>query len=200
MTPRENPFRTARTDCLDFRPQGTDWDTLLEGLEALEFRGAIVGPHGSGKTTLLEALESRLVARGLRCRVLRLGADDEPFTRRRLATEAAETDADEVLLLDGADLLPWMRFSVFARRMRHAGGIVVTSHREGLLPTWHRTSTSPALARELVVELLGHGAPQSWLDAVTELHRTHRGNLRELLRALYDRAAALEPTGLRGEA
>jgi hypothetical protein len=62
--------------------------------------------------------------------------------------------------------------------------VIATSHRPGRLPLLRRHRTSPALLAELVAELdpAGHDAEALWRD--------HGGNLRECLRALYDRRAA----------
>ena len=184
MTARagDNPFRVDRLHELDYWPQGTTWDAMLDRLRAMRFRGAIVGPHGSGKTTLLHALVPRLSAIGLRPRLLfrnrdgSEGAYGEPW-RETLAT----LDGGDVLLVDGyGHLFPLARLRLL-RRSRAAAGLVVTCHGPGLLPTWTTTATSPALLAELVEHLAGAPDP----DAAGR-HRRHAGNLRAALRELYD--------------
>jgi hypothetical protein len=68
-------------------------------------------------------------------------------------------------------------------RTRRAGGLVITSHRPGLLATLFECETTPELLAGIVRELAGDG-----VDA-GELHARHAGNVRNALRELYDRWA-----------
>ena len=68
-------------------------------------------------------------------------------------------------------------------RTRRAGGLVITSHRPGLLPTLFECETSPELLAGIVGELAG-----SEVEA-GELWARHRGNVRDALRELYDQWA-----------
>jgi hypothetical protein len=188
---RDIPFATARVHLFRYRlPQGLTWEHLLARLAALNYRAALVGPEGSGKTTLLEDLAPRLRARGFVPRPLRLDAP-----RRILPPESwndifASLTTREVILLDGAEQLgrwAWLRFQ---RLARCAGGLVITSHRPGLLPTLLECGTTLALLDAIVDELLAGTAPASDL-ATTRLFLGHRGNIRSALRELYDRFAAL---------
>ncbi|HYN20696.1 MAG TPA: hypothetical protein VE078_07040, partial [Thermoanaerobaculia bacterium] len=97
---------------------------------------------------------------------------------------------DDFVLLDGADLLgplSWLRVRWCCRR---AGGLVITSHRPGLLPTLLECETTPELLAEIVNELAGESTQ------VEELFARHRGNLRTALRDMYDGYAS--PSSLRG--
>ncbi len=171
-----------------YRLWGTTWEELLARLAALRYRAAIVGPHGRGKTTLLEDLAPRLEALGLRTRSLtiheahpQLDAADRALLRR--------LGPGEVLLLDGAEglgALAWWRVRRWTRR---AGGLVITSHRPGLLPTLIECETTPALLAELVREILGSEAQVS----AEELFARHGGNVRNALRELYDVYATSPP-------
>jgi len=67
-----NPFRVALTDALMYRPRNEDWPTMLARLEAMGWRGAVVGPHGSGKTTLIQSLVPALRQRGFAVHAARL--------------------------------------------------------------------------------------------------------------------------------
>ena len=69
--------------------------------------------------------------------------------------------------------------------VKHASGLIVTSHRPGLLPTLLKCSTTPALLREVVADLAPQAPaiPPALLDA---LHARYKGNLRACLRELYD--------------
>jgi hypothetical protein len=207
---RDNPFATDRLEALGYRSPRTgepvDLERLLERLEALGRRAAVVGPEGSGKTTLLDDLEPLLKARGHRVRRLRAEAGTGALVEERnrgervrpesLWPEGAAGDGP-FLILDGADRLKrriWRR--VRRRLERGSAGALITSHRPGLLPTLTECSTSPALLARLVRELAppagtapGSGSPPA-LPSAAELHARHRGNLRLALLELYDRCAA----------
>jgi hypothetical protein len=79
---------------------------------------------------------------------------------------------------------PW-----FKRRAKRAAGLVITSHRRGMLPTLVECSTTPALLDEIITEILGEES--NILRPLTPtLFTKHRGNLRAALRELYDLYAA----------
>ena len=188
MRARDNPFSTDRVLRFRYRPQGASWDGLMARLEALGWRAAIVGPGGSGKTTLLEDLAPRLRKRGFATRSVGVTREAPRLPRRAEDDLVAALGPRDVVLFDGADLLPWLDWRRFRRRTAGAGGLVVTMHKPGRLPTLVRCATSPALLREIVEALGGAGEA-----SIPELFRKHRGNLREALRDLYDRCAARHP-------
>ena len=147
----------------------------------------MVGPHGSGKTALLAALAPALRARGLEPVAMRLRRGDRrlgPAGEGWLAAAAPRV----LLVLDGSDelgLASWIR--VLARS-RAAGGLLVATHRRGLLPVLHRCRPGPALLGELMIELdAGCGCA---LPPAGDLLARHGGNLRLALRELYDLHAA----------
>ena len=183
MRARDNPFAVQRVLAIRYRLSGTTWEELLARLESLRFRAALVGPHGHGKTTLLEDLGARLAGQGFRVRTVTLHEGDHRLgdaQRRTLFHSLAPSD---VLLLDGAEQLgrlPWLELRT---RTRAAGGLIITSHRPGLLPTLHECRTTPGLLAEIVGELTGAEVETG------ELFDRHQGNLREALRALYDACA-----------
>jgi hypothetical protein len=178
---RDNPFASDRVERLRYRlPEGLTWDHLLERLAALRFRAALVGPHGRGKTTLLEELAPRLAAKGFRVRTVTLRQEERGVDWKRLRG----LREDDILFLDGAELLgrlAWLRVRFHCRR---SGGLIVTSHRPGLLPTLLECGTTPELLAELVRELTGE-EPET-----AELFARHGGNLRLVFWNLYDRSAA----------
>jgi hypothetical protein len=187
MRARDNPFRSDRVLEVRYRPVGS-WDALLAKLESLGHRAAIVGPKGSGKTTLLEDLAPRLRAAGFAIRELRLDTETPRFAPGFLGGFFAPLGARDVILFDGAEQLGRVGWARFERRARAAGGLVVTSHRSGLLPTLMETSTTPELLDLLVEQILGERAIE--VRPLTPLlFRKHAGTLREALRELYDHYA-----------
>jgi hypothetical protein len=186
---RDNPFAVQRVLAVRYRLAGATWEELMARLAALRCRAALVGPHGRGKTTLLEDLALRLADRGFRLRRVTLHAGDRRLSaaqRRRLFHGLTASD---VLLLDGAEQLGRLSWLEVRTRSRAAGGLVITSHRPGLLPTLYECRTTPELLSGIVRDLLGeesggaHPAPR-------ELFARHHGNLRDALRELYDVYAA----------
>lgn len=200
MKARDNPFRVARVLSAiryevpaDGDSNGRDAGVLLPRLEALRFRAAIVGPHGSGKTTLLEDLESVLAARGFRIVHVRLDTSDPHLPREwrwrpRSSAQVRELDANDIICLDGAEQLgriAWMRFRW---RTRRAGGLIITTHERGRLPTLIECATSVGLLQRIMQRL----APEALATApsAADLFTRHHGNIREALRELYDVYAA----------
>lgn len=185
---RDNPFASHRVEALPYRWPGFSWPALLARLGRLGDRGAIVGAHGCGKTTLLDGLEERLrrerAAAPLR---LTLRREHERPARRLLEALARHDLAETIVIVDGAEQLGAVGWQRLRHRCRGAAGLIITSHREGRLPTVHTCRTSPELLVELVAELApdlagrAGGLPALWAE--------HGGNLRFCLRALYDRVS-----------
>jgi len=183
---RDNPFRSDRVLAVRYRLQGGSWEDLLERFDALGRRAAIVGPKGSGKTTLLEDLAPRFRERGFSIRELRLTQDTPRFEEGVLEDLFASLTARDVILFDGAEQLGWLAWSRFERRSRAAGGLLVTVHHPGRLPTLLETQTDPQLLACLIGQILEERAGDARALA-PQLFEKHRGNLREALRDLYDR-------------
>ena len=184
MKARDNPFSTDRVLRIRYRPQGWTWDKLLDRLAQLDYRGAIVGPEGRGKTTLLEDLGERL-AQGFGVRHLRLTRERPTFDRPFLRDFFHGLSDRDVILFDGAEQLGRLAWWRFVRRSRRARGLVITSHRPGLLPTLVECETNVPLLRGIVADLHPGGSE----EAAEELFTRHSGNVREALRELYDRCA-----------
>jgi hypothetical protein len=182
MKARDNPFSTDRVLRIRYRPQGWTWEQLLARLAEMNYRGAIVGPEGRGKTTLLEDLGGRLARQGLDVKHLRLTREHPAFDRRFLREFFCELTPRDVILFDGAEQLNRLAWWGFVRRSRRAGGLVITSHRAGLLPTLVECETSQQLLRRIVHDL--HAAESA--ASVDALFDRHRGNVRDALRELYD--------------
>lgn len=190
MRARDNPFTTDRVRKVRYRFQGDwSWESFLVRLADLRYRAAIVGPDGSGKSTLLEDLEPKLRALGFGVVNLRLTGTDNRFPRGYLTPILASAGRRDVILFDGADHLRRVSWLRFTRRVRQAGGLVVTSHRAGLLPTLIECSPSLELLDCILRQLLGEDAAALRKTSRT-LYRKHNGNLRNVLRGLYDVYAA----------
>jgi hypothetical protein len=185
MRARDNPFATVHLHRIRYRlPDGLTWDEMLEQAASMNWRAAIVGPEGAGKTTLLEDFDPRLRARGFETVWLRLTQEEPRFSSATLH-ELESLHAGQVILFDGAEQLSrwaWWRFLRLARR---ADGLLITSHRPGLLPTLVECGTTPQLLAGIVADLLA-ASPEVHRAEASRLHHKHRGNLREALRELYD--------------
>jgi hypothetical protein len=188
MKARDNPFAVERVGTLRYRPQNMTFDQILARLHELNYRAAITGPEGSGKTTLLEDLERMLGANGIKTNLIFVN-DTSPLDSpacRRLLTELTR---DQIVLLDGADLIRRSDWSLLKRHtITHAYGLIITSHHRGLLPTLIECSATPALLKEIVAELQ---PPSQTLTAefLDHLYQRHQGDLRACLRELYDHYA-----------
>jgi hypothetical protein len=194
MRARDNPFAVQRVLTIRYRLQNGSWDDLLGRLAALNYRAAIVGDEGAGKTTLMEDLGDRLAESEWTVTPLRLNRNQPRFPRGFLTPLLARLGPRDILLLDGAEQMGRFAWWRFLRRTRRCGGLIVTSHRSGLLPTLIHCTTTPQLLREIVRELLDHRADdlQPMLDS---LFWKHGGNLRNALRDLYDYFAAERTPG-----
>ncbi|MGC4072838.1 MAG: hypothetical protein QM760_10010 [Nibricoccus sp.] len=188
---RDNPFATERVLRQRYRLDEADWAGLLTRLKQMRFRGALVGAHGSGKTTLLEDIAKRLERDGWRLVWVRLSTEFPRLPEECDGEFFARLGEKELVLLDGAEQLGLLAWWLFRYQARRAGGLVITTHRAGRLPTLRRCETTPQLLSELVASL-----GESLLEADAErLHARHRGNLREALRELYDERAGIEVSG-----
>jgi hypothetical protein len=124
---------------------------------------------------------------------LRLDTAKPSFTRAELAACFATVTPAHVICLDGAEqLTPWA-WLAFKRRARRARGLIITSHRAGLLPTLHTCVTSELLLDDILWRLLSPAGRElsQPLPTSRELFHRHRGNLRDALREMYDVFAAL---------
>lgn len=185
---RDNPFRMARLEQLafDFRlSHGDGWTSLLRRLELVGYRGAIVGPHGSGKTQLLSQLVPRLEERGFRVHSLFLNQQARKYPGAFFASR--QLSRNDLIVLDGCEQLGFWKWRTFLRQAESAGGILVSVHRPGRLPTVWQCSTDVTLLQDLLRQLDVHTVPQDLLHSAFLLHQ---GNLRDILRHFYDLAAS----------
>lgn len=184
----DNPFRTERVLQVRYRLEGITWTELLARCEKLRYRAALIGPCGSGKTTLLEDLEPWLRRQGFGTRLIRLDAEHPAFDPGFVATLAAGITARDIVLFDGAEQMNPLAWRWFHWRMRHTGGLIVTTHRASRLPTLWECRTSPALLAGIAGALLevGHATLHRQAEM---LFQKHRGNLRDALWEWYDLVA-----------
>jgi hypothetical protein len=187
MRARDNPFAADRVQSIRYELPEGQADGLLARLERLRYRAAIVGPHGTGKTTLMEDLETPLARLGFRVRHIRLDTEHRRFSRADLSQLSATLGARDLVCLDGAEQLDWARWLMFRWRTRRAGGVLITSHRPGLLPTLIECTTSKELLDRIVSRL---APPTGDVRTPKDLFARHHGNLRDALRELYDVHAA----------
>ena len=182
---RDNPFRVSRVLTLRYRLDEASWQHLLERLAERDYRGALVGPKGSGKTTLLEDLEQRLEIRGWTIAPVRLSQERrQPSAEewRRIRTAGPE----HLVTVDGVEQLGWWPWRRVLRQSRGAGGLIVTSHAPGRLPTLRQHRTEPQLLHQLVAELVGPAQVAQRHPQLDQLFEHHGGNVRDCLRSLYD--------------
>lgn len=179
----DNPFAVQKVLRIRYRLTEHAWDGLLDRLAELRYRAAIVGPHGRGKTTLLEDLAPRLESRGFRIRTATFHAGDRRPTREQKRALLRHVGPRDVLCIDGAEQLNRISWLALLARSRWAGGLVITSHRPGLLPTLMQCETSPELLEEIVRDLIG---PEADGLPIHDLFARHGGNVREALREMYD--------------
>jgi hypothetical protein len=191
MKARDNPFAVDRVLRVRYELSDVALSQLAARFETLGYRAAIVGPHGSGKTTLLEDLEAPLARRGFRVVCVRLDADHPRFGPGVLASLSAHLNARDIVCIDGAEQLAWPSWMMVRWRTRRAGGLLVTSHRRGRLPTLLECTTSPALLERIIERLMPSRGREAGAPPAGELFARHRGNLRDALRELYDVYAAV---------
>jgi len=183
MRAADNPFAVRKVLAIRYRLAGETWEALLERLASLRYRAAIVGPHGRGKTTLLEDLAPRLEALGFRIRSVMLHTGNRFLTRDQREVLLHDMGSRDLLCIDGAEQLSRSAWASLLARSRVAGGLLVTSHRPGLLPTLIDCETTPELLAGIMRDLAG---PEADGIPMRSLFARHEGNIREALREMYD--------------
>ena len=189
MIASRNPFRTERVHSIRYRLPG-GLDGLMDRFETMARRGALVGPQGSGKTTLLEDLVPVIRSRGYHARWVDLDEEPQFFDAARYRPFFATLAPGTVVFLDSAEKLGRWRWWRFARESRGAAGLLITTHDPGFLATLLECRTTPGLLNDLVRELVG---PEADTLPLAQLYDRYRGNVREVLRALYDLYAGRGP-------
>lgn len=187
VTARTNPFRTDRLLTVGYLIEPREWDLLLARFALNRFRGALVGPRGSGKTTLLEDVERHFDRQGWRVARVRLSSECPRLSAGDKDT-LRRSDPATLITVDGYEQLGALARRWVSGTSRRAGGLLVTSHYRCGLPTLRHHRTSPALLRTIVERLLDEeGRDIADPRSLEALYEEHGGNIRECLRALYDR-------------
>lgn len=188
MKARLNPLRVERILSVRFRLDTIEphltLDELLNRWENQGRRGALIGPHGSGKTTLLEDLATPLTARGYQLLNLQLSREKQQFSSEDwhgLQNMTPQT----VIFCDGAEQLNFLDWLRLKQISKSAAGVLITSHRAGLLPTLLECRTSPQLLQEILHQILGNDAI-IWDVECEALWARHNSDLRLALREIYD--------------
>lgn len=187
--PADNPFRSECVDSLPFRPRGWSWQELEERLESTRWRGAVVGPEGSGKTALLEELAARSRNEAA---IVRLRRDTPRPTTAAREQLPQRLGTQHTVLFDGAEQLGPIGWWRFCRAAGTAGGLIITGHSPGRLPTLVECTSSLGLLRELVADLSPDDA-ESLEPILGNLFDRHHGNIRGCFRDLYDLYAGRSP-------
>lgn len=185
MKAKDNPFSVERVLKINYRLSDIDWDNLIQKLEAQQFRGAIVGQHGSGKTTLLEGLAKKLLPLNHSVKSLRLNSESPNFSPEFLDKFFSLLNKNDIVLLDGAEQLNFISWQYFKYKVKKAKGLIITTHKEGQLPTIYNCKTNYQLLNDILFELIGSQATNI-KPSSKELFDKHQGNIRDVLREYYD--------------
>lgn len=181
----ENPFATRHT-----RPgrlpflfgDDVSAEGLISRLREHAWWGEIIGPHGSGKSTLLAALRPLLAMAGRD--VVNIELHDG---QRRLPADVLRNvrwSSRVQLLIDGYEQLNRMERWRIKRRARITGcGLLITAHASVGLPLLYQTHADLDLALRVVQSL----STAISANEVKQCFQASRGDLREMLFALYDR-------------
>ncbi len=189
MKARDNPFATARLHQVPFQfPPGQNWHSFLQRLADMHFCGALVGPEGSGKTTLLLELQTRLRPLDRQPLYLRLDAEHHRLPPDFWSNFFEPLTTRDVILLDGAEQLTRRDWNRFLHLSKAAGGLIITTHQPGRLPTLLDCHTSPVLFRSIVTQLLPNPELIRSLRP-DDIFRQRNGNIRLALLDLYDHFA-----------
>jgi hypothetical protein len=180
--PADNPFASHRIEALSFRSAALEWSGLMQRMDNLGGRAAVVGPKGSGKTTLLGELASRLEQAVVIVRIP--GSCPRPWRTVRAQLPLPVTHR-HAILVDGSEQLGAVGWRRLLHATRRARCLITTLHKPGRLPTLIECRSTSGLLRDLVEEL----APADTLNlqfGLDGLFQRHKGNLRSCFRELYD--------------
>ena len=185
----DNPFVTQRTDAIRFNFCNAPFESIecfADHVESKNFRGAIRGQRGRGKTTLLCDLYHHLRKQDHDCELAFISREAE-LQKTDLATLNQRGASGAILLVDGIERLSLMARNRLLLRSRGFRGLIATTHRIGPLRTLAYCRTSPE-SLQSILDSLEVRDPQIRARANRLLPR-FRGNIRQVLRQLYDEVA-----------
>jgi len=192
---KNNPFIVDRTDAIAFGFEETDFENIesfAKHAQTFNFRGAILGRHGRGKTTLQHDLHSWLCEHEIDCEFVFLPREKD------LQTGAIENimrrgQAGAIVLVDGLERLPFFRRQRLVNDSKSFAGFIATTHRpsrsisSNRLQTLIRCRTSQRTLMA-VLDSLELNRPEIRAAGIPLLSK-HNGNMRLVLRELYDQYA-----------
>lgn len=182
---KHNPFSSKRLEQLRYRPTQITIDEMLTKLPRIAYRGEIVGPHGSGKTTLMLQLSRRLSANGHKIKHVFVN-DTNPLTADARKDLSASLKPSEIVLLDGADHIGILAWKTLKRHIFNANaGLIITTHKPGMLDSLVECSTTPKLLTDIANELVPIQTSMHD-DLINSIYARHNGNIRDCLWQLYD--------------
>ena len=186
---KDNPFIVQRTDAIPFDFHETPFaniESFADHAAAHHFRGAILGQHGRGKTTLLCGLASHLNQQSIDCELVFFPREKESQAEA-IAQTYTRGQNGAIVLVDGFERLGFLARQRMLIQSRSFSGFIATTHRPGRLATLVHCRTSQQTLIS-VLESLGQDQPEI-LAAAAPLLSQHRGNVRFVLRELYDQFA-----------
>lgn len=182
-----NPFctRCVRPGAMPFLfPPGETAAELAGRFHRAGGRAAIVGPHGSGKSTLLATLRPELRRDGRQVAAVAL---HDGQRRLPASLDTSRLAAGDVVVVDGYEQLGFFHRHRLRRLCRRRGlGLLVTSHGPVGLPVLFQTRVDLPLAQRIASRLQEGYEVRVHDDDVARLFPQCRGDLRELLFALFD--------------
>ena len=184
-----NPFATCWTkpSAVSYQfPAGQSGELLVTRLAAVNWWGAIVGPHGAGKSTLLATLVPLLVAAGRHVSTIALRDGQRRLPPECLPRALALTQP--LVVVDGYEQLSrFARLRLRWRCRRAAAGLLVTSHAATGFPIIAALDPDLELVQQLVARLT-HVVPSPVTPAdVAASHAGHGSNVRDIMFELYER-------------
>ena len=189
VSARNNPLAVHRTDAIPFYFGETRFasiESFYLHVQKFSFHGAILGRHGRGKTTLLCELHSFLRDQEISSELVFLPRERQ-LQRKSIDDLIQHGLSGSVVLVDGLERVSFLARQRILSRSKRFGGFIATTHRPGRLRTLLHCRTSQQTMVE-TLDSLGLNQPNV-ITAALPLLSKHRGNIRLVLRELYDQYA-----------
>ncbi len=189
VSAKDNPFAVHKTGAIPFDFQETPFANMKAfamHTNSYNFHGAILGRHGNGKTTLLCDLNSWISDQDIDSELVFLPRERD-LQRLAIETTVRRGQSGAIVLVDGLERLPFLSRQRLLHHSKSFSGFIATTHRSSRLRTLiHCRTTQQNLMA--VLESLQLSQPDIVAAAET-LFSKHRGNIRFVLRELYDQYA-----------